>query len=447
LGILAPHDIEYPVQAFLEEYLVQEGMLYPPITTTSFVMGKGEGTRGWKKGRRQKEKKKSAWAERKERVAEYQKRVPVGLPIEILKVQTSENEETGEVTTWVRLQVKPTTQRNGQLMGSILSFPILCLANLGLYLSANEISLRDPETRREKLKKVLVNGDDMLYVATEKAFKRHAVVGERIGLVMSPGKAYWHRRYANVNSVSADFDFNNQGSPFKIPFLNVGLLVGRHKVLGTTESEDDLDLIEGFPFSSVVDTLLEGALPGKEVDILKIYLSWHRKSITRELKGRNLFLPTSVGGLGQHAPEGFTYRVTREQLRIAHAILADRPYLVSAQRPLPSGRYLRVTQGPVDLRPFTEPIPSGDRARMRRGLFIKNADLNYGFVPYQFGEFKKEFPKPVWRESHEVGVRVEDEESESEPGDESESDEDEYDSDGNNRSYQSSSLEDSEEVY
>ena len=94
-------------------------------------------------------------------------------------------------------------QQNGQLMGSILSFPILCLANLGLYLA----NIRDdPRRLRRKLQGVLVNGDDMLYVARESRWNSHVSLGERVGLKMSPGKAYRHPVYANANSACFHLD-------------------------------------------------------------------------------------------------------------------------------------------------------------------------------------------------------------------------------------------------
>lgn len=156
------------------------------------------------------------------------------------------------------------TMTNGQLMGSILSFPILCLANLGLYLHVNEDNHRGWKSW-EKLRHVLINGDDMLYTADEDTFNDHIHLGGKIGLKMSSGKAYSHRSYANINSTSVvydlrrlkdlsfkDFEAGVEGkwslygpgteSPRLIPFLNVGLALNRHKVQGRTDEQKDLDL-------------------------------------------------------------------------------------------------------------------------------------------------------------------------------------------------------------
>lgn len=156
------------------------------------------------------------------------------------------------------------TMTNGQLMGSILSFPILCLANLGLYLYVNEEDQAEWKDH-EKLRHVLINGDDMLYVGNRETFYHHVRIGEKVGLKMSYGKAYYHRSYANINSTSVVYNLRNAGrdptfdefsqgirgkvffgkgteSPREIKFLNVGLALNRHKVQGRTDEQKETDL-------------------------------------------------------------------------------------------------------------------------------------------------------------------------------------------------------------
>jgi len=126
-------------------------------------------------------------------------------------------------------------QATGQLMGSILSFPILCLANMGVYFAANEEALRE-KSAKESLKGVLCNGDDMLYIGDADTWDRHVSIGESVGLKMSPGKAYQHSDYSNVNSVSCHYNLLDRTSvPFQVNFLNTGLLFGQHKVLQKKE--------------------------------------------------------------------------------------------------------------------------------------------------------------------------------------------------------------------
>jgi hypothetical protein len=149
-------------------------------------------------------------------------------------------------------------QTNGQLMGSILSFPILCLANLFVYLY---VTKDEKGTLKSKLRRVLVNGDDMLYTGTPQTYLRHARISRAVGLELSVGKAYCHPRYANINSTSVVYDLGripfdpekfpdwryresrlygkNTPSPIQINYLNVGLLLNKHKVQGATDEDEE----------------------------------------------------------------------------------------------------------------------------------------------------------------------------------------------------------------
>lgn len=163
--------------------------------------------------------------------------------------------------------------QNGQLMGSILSFPILCLANLGVYLKTTEWSQKG-WTDQERLRHVLVNGDDMVYAANPRLWTDHIAVASSVGLEMSVGKAYEHPVYANINSTSVHYDLKqvynydrfgcvkNKPTPWQIDFLNTGLFYGQHKVQqGDATSRS---LLEPEEFSRL-DTLSAAAL--SEIDL------------------------------------------------------------------------------------------------------------------------------------------------------------------------------------
>jgi hypothetical protein len=247
--------------------------------------------------------------------------------------------------------IEPIDQVNGQLMGSILSFPILCLANLGLYLSTvfHEQTPTDREIF-EACDKVLVNGDDILYRASEAECERHELNGARVGLKMSVGKTYKHKRYANVNSTSFDYAMPADGSlfgrnrscPVQIDFLNTGLFFGQSKVLTTpttrierigVDMSSDEALVS--PHCVVVDALLQGALPGRQVDVLSDYLRVHGAAIRHEARGRNLFASRSFGGFGMHAPCGWRTAdsFTPLQRKLAAAIYRLSPDAVVNVRP------------------------------------------------------------------------------------------------------------------
>jgi hypothetical protein len=233
-------------------------------------------------------------------------------------------------------------QTNGQLMGGILSFPILCLANLGVYLHVRRENGRLTE---DSLNEVLVNGDDMLYIGKQSEWDLHKTVGKAVGLEMSVGKAYRHRAYANANSTSFVMDLDRYLpqefggallTPYQINFLNVGLVFGQHKVqareAGTAESHHvTAGCVPNIP------VILDGCLPGRQSEVLRYILMNRRKEVREDSRAliiqgkrryevcRNLFLPCSQGGMGLTAPQDWQYRVKKIDRRIAASLETEVP--------------------------------------------------------------------------------------------------------------------------
>jgi hypothetical protein len=268
------------------------------------------------------------------------------------------------------------TMSRGQLMGSILSFPILCLANLGLYLLVTQ-GVQEGWTDKERLRHVLINGDDMLYAAPRGLWERHVELGKKVGLNMSVGKAYHHREYANVNSTSVHYSLVRDELPHQIDFLNTGLLFGQHKVQGEVDGElsvkEEQSLAEQYPdhllneraryllknvreepgiIASIGD-LLKGALPGRQKVLLGEYLSLHSEKVERasmalfsyrDLRGkrkvtllkRNLFLPCFLGGMGVKKPSGFRSATSKLEKKVAKHLMRDyqRSFFFSLERPI-----------------------------------------------------------------------------------------------------------------
>jgi len=246
------------------------------------------------------------------------------------------------------------TMSNGQLMGSILSFPILCLANLGVYLFATKESQKY-WTPNERINHVLINGDDMVYASEEEVWAKHVDVGKKVGLEMSVGKAYVHREYLNINSTSFHCPLHNYEQHLKgrvcreIGYLNTGLFYGQHKVQGKEGQKDEKlasshhSDVEGIVPN--INCLLRGSRPGKQIDLLKKLFEVQHKAITDECKTytnqgkpfqRNLFIPESLGGMGVSAPEMFRFKISKEELYVAHGFINEFPDIpYTDQFPLP----------------------------------------------------------------------------------------------------------------
>lgn len=115
--------------------------------------------------------------------------------------------------------------KNGQLMGSMFSFPLLCVINLSIYRLAYELW----NQKRSKISElpVLVNGDDILFYCTKSFEKFWSGMVRTAGLIPSKGKDYWSTRFAMVNSTY----ICTKGKEFgkHIPYFNLGLYSGRKK--------------------------------------------------------------------------------------------------------------------------------------------------------------------------------------------------------------------------
>lgn len=100
---------------------------------------------------------------------------------------------------WARWAISPSRlhypdgssclQQRGQLMGGILSFPLLCLGNLALCLASG--------LQRGQF---LINGDDLAARALRQAVHDWKVLGRNFGLDPSPGKYLVKRSVVMINS-------------------------------------------------------------------------------------------------------------------------------------------------------------------------------------------------------------------------------------------------------
>lgn len=281
------------------------------------------------------------------------------------------------------------TQRNGQLMGSILSFPILCLANLGVYLLNTHglhsrllppqglkiedwVTWNEDEQRRdhvaflrdgndwcridryhrnlshqERLMSVLVNGDDMVYAAPRYLWKTHTAIAKSIGFDMSPGKAYVHGEYLNVNCTSLHCSITRKSTPYQINYLSSGLVFGQHKVQKKDSDKMSRSCVLSeetrkylfakahtieepqLGYCANLDKILSGSLPGRECGLLGYVLKENAEDIKSEtacfvqidhkrkfLHHRNIFLPEICGGMGVLPPVGWEFDITGCDLQL-----------------------------------------------------------------------------------------------------------------------------------
>jgi hypothetical protein len=195
-------------------------------------------------------------------------------------------------------------QEGGQLMGSLLSFPVLCVINYamwGEYCSRTYGYYPSPTRNNQWSKKdfVLINGDDIAGIVKDGTERVWQNVVRSVGLTPSLGKNYVSKLFLTINSQM--YLLKGNSTEYKIenvPWVNQALL----RSIGSTKSTKDLR--EKFLESDESPLTSLGKMhddfvrqcpyePGRGSSC---FIHFHRKELSTTF--RNLFGPIHLGGLG-----------------------------------------------------------------------------------------------------------------------------------------------------
>jgi hypothetical protein len=222
-----------------------------------------------------------------------------------------------------------TLQRTGQLMGSITSFPVLCIANAVVSAWAYELDSK-------KLTKLqdwpgMINGDDIAMRCTEEGVSAWRQISSFIGLKESVGKTYYSREFVNINSTNFQrsedeltefLDKRKDGiwvtryNPFsETKYVNMGLMNGLKRSgqsMGLRDQSDPHDNI-GTRYRELMRTVP----PSMKETVHKNFINRHRELLTAT--HLPWYVPEWIGGLGMI---GFQ-EPSELDLRIARMILMN----------------------------------------------------------------------------------------------------------------------------
>lgn len=220
-------------------------------------------------------------------------------------------------------ETKFEAQMNGQLMGSVISFPILCIINFAVLLAV----LREwhPYLRAERLP-VLVNGDDILFTCNSAQYLKWKSWATSCGLVPSLGKNYCSRHFVMINSTLfkiEDGPFVGPTMPLKesshrmveVAYLNYSHLA-RTAPKGLCEQRSILDLCALTSKFSELPPALEGFA-------MRLFFRRYRRDLETLPNGISWSLPPHLGGLGIHTQVGYAPEVTFVQRCIAFQLFID----------------------------------------------------------------------------------------------------------------------------
>jgi hypothetical protein len=177
--------------------------------------------------------------------------------------------------------------KRGQLMGSLLSFPILCIINFAIWRHSTELTLGracNGKGLGGKEDHVLINGDDIGFAATRKGYESWKALVPTVGLKPSAGKNYFSKRFLMLNSRLYVFD-DTKRCLVNVPFLNLRLLKNPGEECLYSNIEALGKMHDDFVVGSRLKNAASGVFIAEQKNLLK--MSW-----------RNLFGPRELGGLG-----------------------------------------------------------------------------------------------------------------------------------------------------
>lgn len=222
-------------------------------------------------------------------------------------------------------------QKRGQLMGSILSFPILCLLNYIMFeIAFNEFRALYPEHADSQIDSVepktltkkfglLINGDDISFHASQLFIDVWSQSFPRIGLTESIGKNFVCRNKLTINSrmYVMEREGENRCCWTERKMFNGGLCFSSWDHVAKLDHRRKVDLVKSLP--AIQKDFLR--LPeGNSKDVFAAFDSmsfgfWNLEFLKTIPSVINWFVPTICGGLGLTTCEDVSW--TQSQIRVA----------------------------------------------------------------------------------------------------------------------------------
>jgi hypothetical protein len=207
-------------------------------------------------------------------------------------------------------------QKNGQLMGHPLSFPILCIVNLSGLKLALQIGAKLGIITREDATFILhhtkINGDDILFPCPPPFVPTWERTAAELGLKLSIGKSYSSSFFAMVNNVM--FRMGPRGGK-RIGYVNQSLILN-YKIKSGDREDSPMEI--GHAFNSMLEhcpvsrPFLSDMIANRRLEPTYGYQP-------------NFFVSTKLGGLGIDPKwtNGQPVRLTLTQRRVAALFAED----------------------------------------------------------------------------------------------------------------------------
>lgn len=215
-------------------------------------------------------------------------------------------ESSKEVTRWLEAVPKETAeQKRGQLMGSPVSFPFLCILNATLIRKTYEMA--EGVVAKIRDCPFWINGDDCLTAYTGRRFPEYwRGLGSIMGFTESVGKTYDSTEFCSINSTTFMVE---EGRWKLVPYVNLGLIAGYGRSSAATQKPDS---VNPFELATLQRELLEMGPKDQLIRERMDFLFRNRNKNSLGTFPGSYYLPTWAGGLGMTPPCGYTKELRAE---------------------------------------------------------------------------------------------------------------------------------------
>lgn len=231
---------------------------------------------------------------------------------------------------WTGMSDRPDRDQNwGQLMGSPVSFPILCVLNASVMRLWYELILG--KKVEVSALPMLINGDDVLFwCPSMQYYEFWKVCTGSFGLKPSLGKNYVSNRFLVINSQLASVkrvvDFYGRQTwtvNEMVPTLNLGLLYGTAKSGSAHEAEKSLFGTHQCQMDSLRQRAEDfiGGFPSLRDEMMSVWIKYWTPVLNKFPQGMSWFIHPSLGGIGLPVTREVT--ITDRQRKLAGKILLD----------------------------------------------------------------------------------------------------------------------------
>jgi hypothetical protein len=213
----------------------------------------------------------------------------------------------------------------GQLMGSPVSFPLLCIINAAITRYSMEVAFGKTILLTDKA--FLVNGDDVIFTIPDGQYDVWVKNVTSAGLSPSPGKNFVSRRYGVINSqvydCGRDWDYVHSDIKVrKVPLVKMNLVHLVQHVTTERRVDEGLVIGEALRHGKTLEGRMEELVKGWEGvdrDRLLKRAYHYAKPLLAKLPPVSWVLPKCLGGLG--LPCTLDHKVSDLHLKIASMIL------------------------------------------------------------------------------------------------------------------------------